>query len=62
MRGRHHWSVLLVSMYDDEPTIEKELFKTNKRIKADMFVESHEYMEVLDSDYCYITLRIRKDY
>ena len=62
MRGKHHWTVLLVVMYDDEPTREKVLYQTNKRIKADMFVESHRYMEINDSDYCYVYLYIRKDY
>ena len=62
MRGKHHWTVLLISIYDDEPTTEKVLFQTNKRIKADMFVESHRYMEIDDSDYCYVYLHIRKDY
>lgn len=62
MRGKHHWTVLLVAMYDDEPTREKVLYQTNKRIKTYMFVESHRYMEINDSDYCYVHLYIRKDY
>ena len=62
MRGKHHWTVLLVSSYDDEPTTEQVLFETNRRAKADDFVYVHRYLENCDSDYCYIRLWIRKDY
>lgn len=62
MRGKHHYQVLLITMYDDEPTTKKVIYQTNKRLKAELFVINHEYLRIDDSDYCYRYLHIQKDY
>ena len=64
MRGRHHYKVILITIYDDddEPTTEKILYETNKRLKAELCVERHNYLRIDNSDYCYRYLYIHKDY
>ena len=62
MRGKHHYTIELVTIYDDEPQTIKILFKTNKRAIAEWYVYTHEYLRIDDSDYCYRFLNLRKDF
>lgn len=66
MRGKHHYTIFLLTTYFEDycdlPNEEKILFQTNKRAEAEKFVDRHYYLEVLDSDWVYKRLWIRKDY
>lgn len=66
MRGRHHYTIILHTIYDhyecEEPNKEEILFQTNKRAIAELYVAEHSYLEEYDSDWFYKFLELRKDY
>lgn len=66
MRGKHHYTVILIYSYDEEDEFfvnhQEVKFQTNKRWDAERYIERHRYMEVTDSDWCYIRFWLRKDY